>query len=276
MSLKRIILFLAATPLVVFGALGSCGSSSSQDTSGRGFHSPNESADYNSHLAPGAAAHDLLSADKYQNLIIEIQAMSGYEPTTQAQNALVAFVTARVNKPGGIMVVNDPSIPPQNKGSYSLDDIGQIEANNRVHFSTGTTMASYFLFVDGASSNDMPNSGSTILAYAYQNTSMGVFEKSIRDVSGSLPGQVSTATVESTVVEHEFGHILGLVNLNPGTPMQTPHQDTAHGNHCSVSNCLMYWSVNTSDVVSNLLTLGGTTPQLDAQCLADLKANGGK
>ena len=265
-----------ATSLLLVGLAGSCGDSGTVNSSGMQFRSPRESTDYNSHQAAGASAHDLLSADKYQSLLIEIQAMQGFEPTAQAQSALQDFITARVNKPGGVTVVVDPPIPAQNKGAYTLNDVGQLEAANRQNYTTGTRVVSYFLFLDGASTEDDAQSGRKILAYAYQNTSMAVFEKTIQSISGSLPGQPSLSTVETTVVEHELGHLLGLVNLSPGTPIQSPHQDTPNGNHCNVKSCLMYFSVNTSDVVKTLLSFGGTPPALEAQCLADLKANGGK
>ena len=267
---------LLIASLVLWGAGGSgCGDSGTSNTGGTQYHSPRESADFNSHQSVGASAHDLLSADKYQSVVIEIQAMQGFEPTAQAKTALQNFITARVNKPGGVTVVIDPSIAPQGKSAYSLNDVGLLESTNRQSYSTGTQLVTYFLFLDGPSTEDDAQSGRKVLAYAYQNTSMAVFEKTIKSLSGSL-GQTSTATLEMTVVEHEFGHLLGLENLSPGSPMQSAHQDTAHGNHCSVESCLMYWSANSSDVLGNLLGLGGSAPALDAQCLADLKANGGK
>lgn len=258
------------------GCGGSGTVNSGSGGTGMDYRSPRESPDYNSHQAAGAAAHDLLSADKYQSIVIEIQAMQGFAPTAKAQTALQDFLTALVNKPGGVTVVVDPPIPAQNKGAYSLNDVGMLEAANRQNYTSGTRLVAYFLFLDGASTEDDVQGGKRILAYAYQNTSMAVFEKTIQGISGSLPGQASQATVETTVVEHELGHLLGLVNLNPGTPIQSPHQDEAHGHHCNVTSCLMYYSVNTSDVVANLLSLGGAPPVLDSQCRADLRANGGR
>ncbi len=66
--------------------------------------------------------------------------------------------------------------------------------------------------------------------------------------------------------------LLGLVNT--GTTPQTDHQDHAHGAHCTQTSCLMYYQVDTSNFLANLL--GGTVPSLDAACVQDLKANGGK
>lgn len=74
------------------------------------------------------------------------------------------------------------------------------------------------------------------------------------------------------MLEHEVGHLLGLVDL--GSPMQTNHKDVAHGNHCNNSGCLMYYTSETTDILGFLLT--GAIPTLDANCIADLKANGGK
>jgi hypothetical protein len=37
----------------------------------------------------------------------------------------------------------------------------------------------------------------------------------------------------------------------------------------------MYWSSETGGGISNMVS-GGTAPKLDAQCIADLQANGGK
>ena len=100
---------------------------------------------------------------------------------------------------------------------------------------------------------------------------MVIFGKTVHDNSGNL-GQVNRTKLEATVNEHVMGHLLGLVNL--GSPMQTNHQDAAHPNHCNNSNCLMYYASNTRDALGFLLT--GNIPSLDANCVADLHANGGK
>jgi predicted Zn-dependent protease len=103
---------------------------------------------------------------------------------------------------------------------------------------------------------------------------MVIFEKTIQDLSGNTLSQPSREKLETVVMNHELGHILGLVNI--GTNMVTPHQDpdASHGRHCENTSCLMYWGVETGNVAQNLLGTG--MPQLDQNCLNDLKANGGK
>ena len=80
------------------------------------------------------------------------------------------------------------------------------------------------------------------------------------------------ATLEASVLEHEIAHLLGLVDI--GTKMVANHKDASHGNHCSNQNCLMYYASETTDILTALV--GGSIPSLDADCLNDLKGNGGK
>ena len=110
-----------------------------------------------------------------------------------------------------------------------------------------------------------------VLGLAYRNTSMSLLGKTIHDNSGAV-GQASRTKLESTVLNHEFGHILGLVDL--GSAMQSNHKDGAHGNHCNNNNCLMYYASETTDILGILIT--GNIPPLDANCKADLTGNGGK
>ncbi len=212
----------------------------------------------------GASAHDLLTTSSYTSIKIEIQYMPGFQPDATAVNNLVAFFNLLVNKSAGISVIQT-QIPGAGSAVLSLTDIANIEKNNRTVFTSGTQIGVYFLFTDGSYSD--PN----VLGLAYRNTSLCLLGKTIHDNSGGI-GQTSRIKLESTVLEHEVGHILGLVDL--GSTMQTSHKDGAHGNHCSNTNCLMYYASETTDILGILIT--GAIPTLDTNCRADLTANGGK
>ncbi len=218
---------------------------------------------------PGSAASDYLAATTYTSLVIEMQSVSGFAPTAISKNNLIAFLQAHLNKPLGITIV-DETISSPGQRSYSLDDVRRIESASRKIYSSGNQMTAYFLYLDGNSTSD--SSSGQILGTAYGPSSMVIYEKTIQSLSGTPVTQPSTAVLESTVIEHEFGHLLGLVNT--GTTPQSAHQDTAHGAHCSASACLMYWNVDTSGIIGNLL--GGSVPSLDSDCLADLRVHGGK
>lgn len=232
----------------------------------------NSNPNQNSHAANqqqvGQSAHDLLAADNFDKLVVELQYAGGFKPTQAAVDTLQAFLERRLNKPNGISIVLDAITAPGNT-QYSLNDIVQIEDSNRQQYNQGKTIAVYYFFADGDYSGNTNNS--KVLGLSYRNTSIVIFENTIQSLSGGL-GQPSTSILEATVMEHEFGHILGLVNN--GTPMVVNHEDPNHKGHCNNSNCLMYYNVNTSDVISNLS--GGSIPKLDQNCLNDLKNNGGK
>jgi hypothetical protein len=212
----------------------------------------------------GASANDLLSASRYSSIKIEIQYMPGYQPDAAAINNLTAFLGTYLNKPGGITVLQTQIAASANT-VLSLSDIATIEKDNRTVYTSGSQLGIYFLYTNGAYAD------ANALGIAFRNTSMAMFGKTVHDHSGGV-GQVSRTKLETTVLDHEFGHLLGLVDL--GSPMQTAHKDAAHGSHCNNSSCLMYYQSGTTSMTGILLT--GNIPDLDDNCKADLKANGGK
>jgi hypothetical protein len=248
-SMKQILL-IALTIILL-----DCGCSKSDNKTG---------GSYSHDRATGASANDLLSSARYISLKIEIQYMPGFEPDVAAINHLSGFLSSRLNKPGGIEVIQK-QIPAAAGTVLSAQDVRNIEKQNRTVYTSGNQLAVYFLFTNGKYSTDK------VLGIAYQNTSMCLFGKTVHENSGGV-GQASRSKLEATVMEHEFAHILGLVNT--GTSMQTAHQDAAHGAHCNNENCLMYYAAETTDILGFLVT--GNIPSLDASCINDLNANGGK
>lgn len=218
--------------------------------------------DYNN-KGTGASAHDLLSGAPYNSMKIEIQYMTGFRPEDAAVNHLLNLINNRLNKPGGVQVVYR-EIPASNKEVLTLDEVAMLEKQYRTVYTRGAEMGIYFLFTSGAYNK------TNVLGIAYRNTSMCLFGKTVTEHSGGV-GQSSRTVLQSTVMEHELGHLLGLVDI--GSPMQSPHKDAEHGNHCSNENCLMYYAAETTDALG---FLGGVIPNFDNACLADLKANGGK
>ena len=220
---------------------------------------------------PGNAAiipNDFLSGGKYTSLVIEIVSVSGFAPSASAIDNMKAFLSGLLNKNGGITVVQSTITSP-GKSAFTLEDVKAIEAANRKQVTSGTTLTAFFFFADGDYAGN--SGGVKVFGFAYGGSSMALFEKTVYEFSGGV-GKPAVSTLETAVMKHEFGHILGLVNN--GTALQSAHQDSANGKHCNEQNCLMYFNVETSDIGGNLL--GGVVPELDANCLADLKANGGK
>ena len=226
--------------------------------------SNNPDADSLHNKAVGFSANQLLSAGTYKSLKIEVQFMPGYAPDAAALSHLQNVLSTYLNKPSGISIVTK-EIAASSSAALSIDQVKTIEEQNRTVFTSGDQLGVYFLYTNGNFTDN------NVLGAAFRNTSMVIFGKTIHDNSGAL-GQTSRTKLEGTVLDHEFGHILGLVDI--GTPMQTNHKDAAHGNHCSNTSCLMYYASDTKDILGFLLT--GNIPSFDASCIADMHANGGK
>jgi hypothetical protein len=217
----------------------------------------------------GSSSNDLLSDKKYTSIVIELVYVTGFEPSATAVNNVVSFLQARIYKPNGI-IVQKRAIPSPGKATFTIDEIAAIESDNRTKYNTSSQIAVWVFFADGKSATDSSNS--VVLGSAYWNTSLVIYQKTVQGLSDS-PLEPNRSLLETTVINHELGHILGLTNL--GTSLQSAHEDASNLKHCNVSNCLMFWEAETGHGVSNMIS-GGTAVQLDAQCLADLRANGGK
>jgi hypothetical protein len=221
------------------------------------------SSQYNHNRGVGKSNVDIIKSTTYTTLIIEIQYFPGHSPATSTINNLRLFVEEIVDKPAGVVVLTK-EIPSPGDNTYSLSQIKELESNNRDYYTSNDTMSVYFLFVDAE--YDGNQGSSKVLGIAHRNTSMVLFESTIKDLSGGI-GKPSTEVLETTVINHEFGHILGLVNNN--LAMVLNHEDASHSHHCDNEDCLMYWLAETGDFGSNLI--GATSaPGLDANCMNDL------
>ena len=220
-------------------------------------------SEYNHNRDVGKSNVDIITSTEYTTLIIEIQYFPGHSPSTATINNLRLFIEKIVDKPAGVAILTQ-EIPSPGDNTYSLSKIKELESNNRDYYTSKDTMSVYFLFVDA--DYDENQGSSKVLGIAHRNTSMVIFENTIKGLSGGV-GKPSTEVLETTVINHEFGHILGLVNTN--LEMVTNHEDASHSHHCDNEGCLMYWIAETGDFGSNLI--GATSaPDLDANCMNDL------
>jgi hypothetical protein len=206
--------------------------------------------------------NDFLASSKYETLTLNVVFIEGHRPTDEALTNLQNFLNNRLNKPGGINYVYK-SISSPGKSVYSIDDLRDIEKKHRSDYSKKKTLVAFIFFADGSYTT------SDALGVAYGNSSLAIFETMIEDHSGGI-AQPEQAVLESTVLEHEFGHLMGLVDN--GTDMVSNH--AANGKHCDNEDCLMYYATETTNIMGNII--GGEIPELDNNCIADLRKNGGK
>ena len=236
----------------------SCSDQSTQIDNGGNGNGGN-GTDFNHRSSPGSSSEAFILDRDFDELIVEIQYMPGSEPHPNSINNLKQFLETHLDK-ATITILEPEEIPSGNQENYSATDVRNLEAEHRQHFTEDGVLASYAIFLDGKFSEG------NVLGIAYYNTSTAYFAETIESISGGI-GQPSRATIETTVFNHEFGHLMGLVNN--GTEMVENHHDHENGAHCTEQECLMYFSVNTTDFFANIF--GGSIPELDDFCLMDLQ-----
>ncbi len=214
--------------------------------------------------AVGTSARELLSDEKFTALRIEIQYMQGFLPDETAIENLEIFLTKHLHKPGGIRIVMK-EIEPVRDSVLGIKEIRDIEKANRTTVTSRNEISVYILYTNGFFKDP------GMLGYAYLNTSAVLFGKNIAE-NAKLNHKADRTYLETRVLQHEMGHLLGLVNV--GSSPESDHQDHDHGKHCKNRNCLMYYLTDTEESPS--FVKKKTIPKLDKACLKDLKANGGK
>lgn len=219
---------------------------------------------YNHNRNPGSSARDFLRSTTFKSLKIEIQYMPGFKPDDGAIDLFVNLLRERLNKPAGIFV-EQKEINPTLLTIFTLNDISNIESRNRTVFTNGDQLGAYILITSGSYSNG------NVLGLSYKNTSMCFFGEPLKYYSIGVEEDSRIKTM-AMLFEHEFGHLLGLVDM--GTLMQFDHMDAYNDNHCNNRACLMHHTYEPT--TENFVKIIVDIPSFDANCIADLKANGGK
>ncbi|MDX1768095.1 MAG: hypothetical protein R3294_08575 [Arenibacter troitsensis] len=221
---------------------------------------------------PGDSANDLLSDSKFKNLAIEIAHVTNYAPTETAVTNFIALLNERSYKDNISIIYQELDSPK--KDSLSIDEIFDLEKENRTVYNNGDTLGLYIYFTDATASSDNPDEDLVTLGAVYRNTSMVIYEGTIRKLA-SRSSLISTSTVETATLNHEAGHLFGLVNL--GTPPVNEHEDPDAKSHCNEQNCLMRAELQFGWGMAKMLTAkNGAIPSFGPECLLDLQANGGK
>lgn len=210
---------------------------------------------------PGTSNEAFITSDDYNELVVEVQYMPGVEPRVESLNNLKAYLEQHLEKTS-VTILTPKEIPSGEQDSYSAGEVRELEEEHREKFTEGSTLFSYAIFLDGEYSEG------NVLGIAYYNTSTAYFGDTINEISGGV-GQPSREKIESTVFNHEFGHLMGLVN-NETEAQDESHHDSENGAHCTVEECLMYYQVNTTDFFANIFD--GSVPELDEFCLTDIEA----
>ena len=227
-------------------------------------------------LSAGDSGADILTNEDYDRIEIEIAYVNGFRPTNTTLDNLTQYLQERTFKTDIDYVFNP--LPSPEEDDLTLQEIATLETENRINYNDGRTLSVYIYFADAPSVNDDDAEGLVTLGAVYRNTSMVIHESTIRSLA-SKSALITVTEVESTTLIHEFGHLFGLVDL--GTPEVNPHEDSEAPNHCNVEGCLMQAELEFGVGIMSLLEKRAAKglselPGLDAECLRDLQAIGGR
>src|SRR5690606_28515574 len=119
-------------------------------------------------------------------------------------------------------------IPGVRDSVLTRNQVDEIRRANRREYTKGSQLAIYILYTNG----EFQNRG--ILGQAFRNTSIVIYGKAVR-LNTNTYNNPSPTTLETTLLLHEMGHLLGLVDK--GSPMITDHLDSVKEAHCSNPKC---------------------------------------
>lgn len=163
------------------------------------------------------------------------------------------------------------AIPAQNQTGWTSTMITNLAAQYRQHPSTATEGYLFLIFLKGYYESDGAQQPEVIGVNISGTPYTAVFKDVVSSTGLSPTGRVPKYVEQSTVV-HELGHALGLVNN--GVPPSTSHQDTAHGAHCTNSDCVMYYlNEGKTDLVAfvQAAETSGSLVIFKDECLNDTK-----
>lgn len=232
----------------------------------------------------GDSANEILSNNTFDKLLIEIAYVKGFRPTFKSMTDFVAFLKQHSFKQDIELVYEE--LPSPNEEKLTLEEIFDLEKKNRTVYNEGSTLAIYIYFADAPSEDDIEEEELVTLGAVYLNTSMVIYEDTIRTLAGKS-SLVSVGDVETATLNHEFGHLLGLVNL--GSEPVNDHEGITidedgiekGDNHCTVDGCLMraelQFGAGMKKMLENRSSKGIVdAPGLGPECILDLQSNGGR
>ncbi|MEY2399256.1 MAG: hypothetical protein QOJ00_2430 [Actinomycetota bacterium] len=201
--------------------------------------------------APGQFAGVLLAPGAARAIVLDVRVESG---TTANPDVISAVAQLLRGQSGKTVAVHGPTALSDTAQTHDAAAVRRV-ADTQGERNQPDTAVVHLLYFKGSFAQD------GVLGVTVRADTIAVFPDQIAGATSPLAGE---ARIERSVVTHEVGHVLGLVDLF----LNDNRDDPAHPGHSTNRGSVMYWAVE-SDVVSQLFD-GPPPVDFDANDLADL------
>ncbi len=210
--------------------------------------------------ATGRNAAHYLRGNPYTKLVVELTAAGGAEPPPAALDYLREQLEEVVDKPRGIDLLPLRTIR-SSKARYGVEDFRALEKTHRKRFSgkTGGDIVLHVLFLNGRHERS-----EFILGEAWRASSIVIFSERIEDISDPI---VTSTAIQRSILLHEAGHNLALLNWGHRTPR--PHYMKDNPTHSNNEASVMSAAVERGDLLFSVFN-GPPPDTFDADDEADL------
>ena len=208
---------------------------------------------------PGGLALACLRDDAYRELVIEIDHAPGYNPESSTVSLLKERLGQVCDKPDGIRIeLNEMNFAETT--TWTANTVREVAHETMDAPPQTSVLRWHVIMPEGKYSDD------SVLGVAVDASTIALFSDSIDDATSIFNPRISAEDIENSVMGHEFGHLLGLVNLVYTSPAD--HEDSEHPGHSNNEDSVMYWAVET--VTISAWFSGDLPTQFDQDDLGDL------
>ncbi|MEZ7995050.1 MAG: hypothetical protein QMC52_07845 [Candidatus Poseidoniaceae archaeon] len=192
---------------------------------------------------PGSLTMACLT-NSYTKMILEIDYEAGYKPETSSTDLLKLRISEVCSFSQGI-TTEFTETDFDDVGTWSADDVREQGWNNKKADPTsGKTLRWQLIFPAESYEDD------SVLGVAVDASTIAIFGESVDGAAG-LFNRPSAEEVENSVIVHEAGHLLGLVNLVYTSPVD--HEASDKPGHSNNEDSVMYWAIE-SVTVANFIS----------------------
>ena len=190
---------------------------------------------------PGGLTLACLDDSTYTSMVIEIDYEPGYQPETTSTDMLKERLESVCAKPKGIEILFTET-EFEDREVWQASDVRTSGWEEKSHDPRDDSTLYWQVIFPSGTYHD-----TSVLGVAVDASTISIFKDSIDDAENIFQ-RPSAEKIENSVLIHEFGHLLGLVNTVYTSPAN--HEDSSHPGHSNNEDSVMYWAIESSSIAN--------------------------